>query len=158
MQSFLNATLLAATAFSAYADYDTTNNGEDWTGLCATGREQSPINLPRSGAVTRTDITVIVGDYGITTEVADLADFANTIAIPDQSGRMTIVDPEGVIKAPYKPLQFHFHYPSEHSIDGELMDAEMHIVHQNDDGDLAVLGIFFDLGEENSFIKSVLED
>ena len=130
MQSFINASLLVATALSAYAEYDNTNNGADWTGLCATGVEQSPIDLPTDGSATpRTDITVILGDYGITTEVADPADFANTIAIPDQNGRMTIVDPEGAIKAPYKPLQFHFHYPSEHSIDGELKDAEMHIVH-----------------------------
>lgn len=27
-------------------------------------------------------------------------------------------------------LQFHFHAPSEHSIDGHLLDLEMHIVHQ----------------------------
>lgn len=27
-------------------------------------------------------------------------------------------------------LQFHFHAPSEHSIDGKLLDLEMHIVHQ----------------------------
>ena len=38
------------------------------------------------------------------------------------------------------------------------MDAEMHIVHQNDDGDLAVLGVLFDLGDENEFLASVLED
>ena len=25
---------------------------------------------------------------------------------------------------------FHFHAPSEHSIDGELMDLEMHVVHE----------------------------
>lgn len=26
-------------------------------------------------------------------------------------------------------LQTHFHAPSEHTIDGQLMDLEMHIVH-----------------------------
>ena len=26
-------------------------------------------------------------------------------------------------------MQAHFHSPSEHSIDGELLDLEMHIVH-----------------------------
>ena len=34
----------------------------------------------------------------------------------------------------------------------------MHIVHQNADGDLAVLGVFFELGAENEFLTSVLND
>ena len=29
----------------------------------------------------------------------------------------------------YNPLQLHFHAPSEHSIDGEFMDLELHFVH-----------------------------
>ena len=31
-------------------------------------------------------------------------------------------------------LQYHFHAPSEHSINGQLMDLEMHIVHQIEPG------------------------
>lgn len=33
-------------------------------------------------------------------------------------------------KADFFAHQFHFHSPSEHSIDGKLMDLEMHIVHK----------------------------
>ncbi len=32
---------------------------------------------------------------------------------------------------PYWLKQFHFHHPSEHYIQGELRDVELHIVHQN---------------------------
>ena len=32
-------------------------------------------------------------------------------------------------EADFFAQQFHFHAPSEHSIDGKLMDLEMHIVH-----------------------------
>jgi len=32
-------------------------------------------------------------------------------------------------KADFFAQQFHFHSPAEHSIDGKLMDLEMHIVH-----------------------------
>ena len=60
------------------------------------------------------------------------------------------------------PLQFHFHAPSEHAVDGKLMDLEMHIVHQDTDGGLAVLGIFFDQGmggtDANSFIAAMQGD
>jgi carbonic anhydrase len=31
----------------------------------------------------------------------------------------------------YEILQFHFHSPAEHTIDGKLYDAELHIVHSN---------------------------
>jgi hypothetical protein len=33
-------------------------------------------------------------------------------------------------RAEFHAHQFHFHSPSEHSIDGKLMDLEMHIVHK----------------------------
>lgn len=42
-------------------------------------------------------------------------------------------------------LQFHFHSPSEHTLDGQNMDLEMHIVHKRHNGDdLSVLAVFFD--------------
>ena len=37
----------------------------------------------------------------------------------------------------YHLVQFHFHSPSEHSVDGELMAAEMHLVHQAADGSVS---------------------
>jgi len=46
----------------------------------------------------------------------------------------------------WHPVQFHFHSPSEHTIDGKHMDLEMHIVHLSPEMELgAVLGIFFEL-------------
>ena len=38
-------------------------------------------------------------------------------------------------------LQFHFHGPSEHKIDGAFADLEAHFVHQNALGELAVVGV-----------------
>jgi len=33
-------------------------------------------------------------------------------------------------KASLYGMQYHFHSPSEHSVNGQLMDLEMHIVHK----------------------------
>jgi carbonic anhydrase len=33
-------------------------------------------------------------------------------------------------KATLYGMQYHFHSPSEHSIDGKLLDLEMHVVHK----------------------------
>lgn len=61
-------------------------------------------------------------------------------------GNMTLYDGN------YTVAGFHFHFPSEHRVDGKLMDGEIHIVHQRQratttDG-LAVVGIFIEAGNE----------
>jgi len=57
----------------------------------------------------------------------------------------------------FSAAQFHFHSPSEHTIDGVHMDMEMHIVHTKGDDAFAVLGFMFDVTEggsgENLFIE-----
>jgi len=46
----------------------------------------------------------------------------------------------------YKLLQFHFHTPSEHRFADESYPLEVHFVHQDKEGKLAVVGVFFELG------------
>jgi carbonic anhydrase len=41
----------------------------------------------------------------------------------------------------YELAQFHFHAPSEHTINGDLYEAELHLVHTNDVGETAVIGV-----------------
>ena len=48
----------------------------------------------------------------------------------------------------YKLLQFHFHTPSEHRLRDESFPMEVHFVHKDDDGKLAVVGIFFNLDDQ----------
>ncbi len=47
----------------------------------------------------------------------------------------------------YNLLQFHFHAPSEHTIDGEHADVELHFVHSDGEGHLAVVAVMFFEGE-----------
>merc|ERR1712176_1192953 len=54
------------------------------------------------------------------------------------------------------PLQFHWHSPSEHTIDGVLYPLEVHLVTQtNVTKDLAVLGVMYKYGEENSLLEKL---
>jgi len=41
---------------------------------------------------------------------------------------------------------FHFHYKSEHKVDGQLRDVEMHLVHIAADGEITVVGVMFNQG------------
>ena len=55
----------------------------------------------------------------------------------------------------YKLAQFHFHAPSEHTLDGVAAPLELHLVHKSDDGNLAVLGILIKEGVENAALAPV---
>jgi carbonic anhydrase len=52
----------------------------------------------------------------------------------------------------YALVQFHFHAPSEHTVDGEHFPMEMHFVHQAEDGALAVVGVLIEEGARNPSI------
>lgn len=50
----------------------------------------------------------------------------------------------------------HFHSPSEHLVDGKSFPAELHMVHADSRGNLAVVGVLFRLGEANDALQSIL--
>lgn len=64
----------------------------------------------------------------------------------------------------WKTLQFHFHAPTEHTINSNHYDVEVHFVHQNIDNPnkLLVIGVMFrasEFADDNKFIESLrLED
>lgn len=60
---------------------------------------------------------------------------------------------------PYQLLQFHFHTPSEHSLDGTRYAMEAHLVHKSlSTGRLAVVGAMLDPdGEENRCLQTALD-
>jgi carbonic anhydrase len=57
----------------------------------------------------------------------------------------------------YQLVQYHFHVPSEHAVDGRLADLEAHLVHMNAQGVTAVVGVFFSIGPEpNPLLDKIL--
>lgn len=60
----------------------------------------------------------------------------------------------------FSPAQFHFHAPSEHSVDGKLYDLEFHMVHSYADTNGmfgGVIGIFFDVEEGGDYPNPLLD-
>lgn len=55
----------------------------------------------------------------------------------------------------FQLVQFHFHSPSEHQINGELFPLEGHFVHQNSSGALAVVGVLFRAGKWNADLARI---
>ncbi len=56
----------------------------------------------------------------------------------------------------YSLLQFHFHTPGEHVLNGKHFPMEAHLVHQNKQGNKLVIGVFFQNGPENPLIGQII--
>ena len=113
--------------------------------LCAVGRHQSPIDLrnatpaPSPGLVFRyRPMPVAIVHNGHTVEVA--------------STNENWIEVEG---ARYELIQFHFHTPGEHTIAGQSFDMELHLVHRNDEGALAVVGVLVHRGGEHPVLDAL---
>lgn len=108
---------------------------------CRVGKRQSPINIEDKVAIIDRDHTKITFDYQ--KEPIDVLNNGHTIElVSDRYSDILVANKR------YKLLQLHFHSLSEHTIDGKRYPLEMHMVHQAKDGELAVLGVFFEVGEK----------
>lgn len=59
---------------------------------------------------------------------------------------------------PYKLIQFHFHTPSEHARKGERYAMEVHLVHKNAGGNLAVVSVLLKRGRQNPTLQKMLDN
>lgn len=104
---------------------------------CGTGTHQSPIDL---GAATGEDIPNTLFNYSPVP--ATIVVNAHTVEISAPGAGKIVLDDQL-----YDFVQFHVHAPSEHTIEGERYPLEIHFVHKNADGNLAVVGILVTEGE-----------
>jgi carbonic anhydrase len=54
-------------------------------------------------------------------------------------------------------LQFHFHAPSEHTVNGKHYPFEAHFVHADQKGNLAVVAVLFKVGKKNPTLERILQ-
>ncbi|EWS62305.1 Carbonic anhydrase precursor [Hydrogenophaga sp. T4] len=55
----------------------------------------------------------------------------------------------------YRLLQFHFHHPAEEKVNHKGFAMVAHLVHQNDQGRLAVVAVLIDPGAANDLVHKV---
>jgi len=115
---------------------------------CGLGTSQSPIDLT---AGMMTDLQNVTFSYS--DSVVNILNNGHTIQVNYDEGSSVEID--GHV---YNLLQFHFHAPSEHAVDGTLYPAEMHLVHGDAYGHLAVVGVFIDVGAENPAFTPVWDN
>ncbi|MEV0299144.1 carbonic anhydrase family protein [Nocardia sp. NPDC050710] len=124
----------------AHWDYDA-EGPDHWADLdrdflvCQRGHQQSPIDLAsRIRLSPRDHITI---EYAPVPSV-ELVNNGHTVQanLPAGNGNRILVD-----ATPFELVQFHFHLPSEHTVDGVGTTMELHLVHKSAAGALAVLGV-----------------
>jgi len=109
---------------------------------CKTGEQQSPINIHQVSIGQASVLDCLYEPMPL-----NLVNNGHTIQ-QNNTVRGTLRHGDDR----YELLQFHFHAPSEHTIDGKHADMEMHLVHKNEAGQLAVIGVLMRRGEENPMI------
>lgn len=130
--------------------YEGQHGPEHWGNIaseCSAGRNQSPINISEP---VQANLAALEVNYP--GEVTEMANNGHTL--------QAIVSGENILKVDgeeFRLLQFHFHTPSENQIKDERFPLEAHFVHQNSQGDLAVLSVMYRLDTQaNPQLASLL--
>lgn len=127
------------------------NIQENWPGACKTGGRQSPIALHTSYIAQVARTSNLKFDFKpVTTKVVDDGHSIKASVISGASSlNLDTID--------FDLLQFHFHETSEHSLNNEMFNGEIHFVHKERNGSgLLALGLF--LQESATAGQSGLED
>jgi carbonic anhydrase len=105
--------------------------------LCGSGKQQAPIDITESIKAelpplefNYSPIPLFIENNGHSIQIT--ADKAGSLKIGDNA---------------FQLLQFHSHTPSEEAINGIRADMVIHLVHQNIQGQLAVVAVLLNVGD-----------
>ncbi len=114
--------------------------------VCASGSQQSPIDVERPIEADLPDLKIQWAKSADT-----IVNNGHTIQLNVAPGSTLMLGDDE-----YKLVQFHFHRPSEHLVDGKRFPMEVHFVHQHSSGRLAVVGVLMSAGKENPAFNKVV--
>lgn len=124
---------------------------------CDEGREQSPINISQTesgtGQSTRRLYVMASVEIELVGQPANALDNGHTIQVNLAGGSQ--LDLDGKV---FTLVQFHFHIPSEHTLEGRSFPGELHFVHAAADGKLAVAAAWIVEGAANEALAAIFED
>ncbi|WP_024851558.1 carbonic anhydrase [Hydrogenovibrio kuenenii] len=118
--------------------------------LCKTGKNQSPVNLMTDAAVGTTSLPGFDVHYRDT--VLKVINNGHTLQVNVPLGSYIKINNHR-----YELMQYHFHTPSEHQLNGFNYPMELHLVHRDGRGHYIVIGILFREGKENDALQTILD-
>lgn len=135
-------------------DYGESKGPSHWAELssefapCKNGHRQSPIDIRNA---QKADLPPIVFDYKPSS--LHIIDNGHTIMINYSPGSFISVGGKK-----YALKQFHFHRPSEETIDGKGYEMGVHLVHAGEEGNLAVVAVLLQKGKDNPLVHELWKD
>jgi carbonic anhydrase len=118
--------------------------------VCAMGQTQSPIDINENSAKKDKSLPQLIFSYlGIPLKIWNNG---HTIQVNYPKGSNVKIG-----SVTYDLLQFHFHTPSEHALDGKRADMEVHFVNAKEDGSLAVVGVLMKKGKKNESLEALFD-
>jgi carbonic anhydrase len=132
--------------------YDGEVGPEHWGALspdfaaCSAGKEQSPVDIPATAPVNPPAL-------GFDYRPSDLNITNNGHSIQVNIEPGSTLETGG---AAYPLVQFHLHAPSEHTLNGAHTAMELHLVHKDAGGHVAVVGVMIVEGAHNPAYETVL--
>jgi carbonic anhydrase len=149
-----DATPATGETHTAHWTYEGAEGPEHWGELdpsyasCSGGTQQSPIDLAHAQGQDLADLDFT---YAPVSPI-HIINNGHTVQVNVPAGNAIVVDGTA-----YELQQFHFHTPSEHSIDGKTQAMELHLVHKVGDEATAVVGLLLQEGAEHVALKPVFE-
>jgi len=113
--------------------------------LCRYGLNQSPLDIRKT---IHADLGPIEIDY--VTRVTSVINNGHTLQLNVEPGSFMRAEGDQ-----FELVQIHFHSPSEHQFKGKRFPLEAHLVHQDEAGEVAVVGVMFRLGAEHRDLKAI---
>ena len=121
---------------------------------CGAGKRQSPVDLRGAKPAGLTQLLTSFRPAELRVvhheHMADVVNTGHSVQVNTPNGDTLTVGEEKFLL-----LQYHFHSPSEHHVDGRPFPAEMHLVHKAADGRLAVICVLFEEGAANPALDPI---
>ena len=128
------------------------DDAEHWGALdtdyarCANGKQQSPVALStRAVSEKAPELNISYAPF--------------TLAMTHNGHTLQQTIPPGSNvqfgNTRYALVQFHFHHPSEHTLDGQSYPLEIHFVHRSESGELLVLAVLVSAGQSNPTLEAL---
>lgn len=143
-------------------DKDSGNGPEYWGDIkeawadCKIGQTQSPIDLS-SNCVQVIPELGSLEYWTYNPQYATVSNRGHDVAV-EWGGGAGSIDIDG---SPFFLIQAHWHWPSEHTIDGQRYDLELHMVHVSPQPDgtnkTAVVGILYNYGSPDPLLSKLEE-
>ena len=114
--------------------------------VCSVGVQQSPLNI---GETIKAQLPPLKIAWGKQAEL-----------VVNNGHTIQVNMPEGSTMSAgggsFRLMQFHFHRPSEHTVNGANFPMEVHFVHVNAAGNLAVIGVLMTTGRVNKTFNNIV--